>query len=82
MVIGMPFEMKQHKIGEYVVAVPRMMRMAAFVFAVRALQAQQPIVLYVVGACELPIRENMMHQQKCDHFPAKRNNKNDCNCQG
>ena len=54
-VIRMPLEMKQNEIGEYVIAVPRVMRFAAFVLTVFALEAQQAVVLYIVGARKLPV---------------------------
>ncbi len=63
--------MKQDQVAENVVAVPGMVRLAAFVLAVLILRAQQAVVLDVVGAGQLPPGKQGVQQQERQHDPAE-----------
>ena len=67
----MSLEMQQDEVAINVIAVPGVMRLAAFILARRVFLAQQTVVFYVIGTGELPPCEHVVQYDKRNHDPAK-----------
>ena len=71
--VRMSLQVKKHEIAIYMIAVPGVMWMTTFVFTVFIFLPQQAIVLDVVGARQLPPREEVVNNKKENQLPAECN---------
>ena len=79
--IRMALEMKQCQVAEDVIAVPGMLRLAAFVATIGFLAAKQAVVLDVIGGCQNLVRRQVVQKQVRQHEPDEPCNEHHGNCE-
>jgi len=70
-VVGVALQMKQNEVAVNMVTVPRMAGLASFISAIFILRPQQPVVLDIVCAGELPPCQHVVDEKKGNHFPTE-----------
>jgi hypothetical protein len=68
-VVGVALQMKQHPVRHHMVAVPRVARLASLKMTIALLQAQQSIMLHIIGRGELEIGPQRRGQQERQDLP-------------